>query len=135
MCNDNRPIEVLIFSMQKEHVAEFLEIDHEVWTLGEAAGMNGEASTAVGAVVGRQIPFLSKEVWLDKNNPGVITMHFIWESRARWIETSNLCFQKSLQELFDSRFTHPYDVVRIDSHEDTKIYRYSRFERIEEEDR
>ncbi len=45
------PIEVLVFEMSPEHVDEYLAIDHEVWTLGEAELPGFE-----------QIPFLSKEV-------------------------------------------------------------------------
>ncbi len=129
--NENRPIEVLIFSMREENVVEFLDIDHEIWTLGEAHGMLGSGTSTA---LTRTIPFLSKEVWLDKNNPGTITMHFIWESRERWVETSNVSLQHTLQEAFNSRFRHPYDVIRIDSHADSAIYRYSRFERLEADD-
>ncbi|NDF88783.1 MAG: TIGR03792 family protein, partial [Actinobacteria bacterium] len=45
------PIEVLVFEMSPEHVDEYLAIDHEVWTLGEAELPGFE-----------RIPFLSKEV-------------------------------------------------------------------------
>ena len=88
---DNRPIEVLIFSMQEEHVDEFMRIDHDVWTLGEASGLPSTMD---------RIPFLAKEVWLDKKKPGVITMHFIWESREKWEEMSDVCIQKKITKSF-----------------------------------
>ena len=46
------PIEVLVFEMDPAHVEEYLAIDHEIWTLGEATLPGFE-----------RIPFLSKEVW------------------------------------------------------------------------
>ena len=52
------PIEVLVFEISPEHVEEFLAIDHEVWTLGEAALPGFD-----------QVAFLSKEVWLDDSRP------------------------------------------------------------------
>lgn len=30
------PVEVLVFDVDPDHVEEFLRVDHEVWTLGEA---------------------------------------------------------------------------------------------------
>lgn len=52
------PIEVLVFEMSPEHVDEYLAIDHEIWTLGEATLPGFE-----------RIPFISKEVWLDDSRP------------------------------------------------------------------
>ena len=34
--SERLPIEVLVFRVDPAHVDEFLEVDHEVWTLGEA---------------------------------------------------------------------------------------------------
>ena len=34
--NEHYPVEHLIFETAPEHVQEFLDVDHEVWTLGEA---------------------------------------------------------------------------------------------------
>ena len=33
---EERPVEVLVFRMDPAVVDEFIRIDHEVWTLGEA---------------------------------------------------------------------------------------------------
>ena len=49
------PVEVLVFEVEPEHVDEFIAVDHEVWTLGEAGIAH--------------IPFLSKEVWIDDAEP------------------------------------------------------------------
>ena len=46
---ERRPVEVLVFRVEPGHVDEFLRVDHEVWTLGEALLEGHE-----------RIPFLSK---------------------------------------------------------------------------
>ena len=68
------PIEVLVFEMDPAHVDEYLAIDHEVWTLGEATLPGFE-----------RIPFLSKEVWLDDSRPGRVSIIFVWESLEAWM--------------------------------------------------
>jgi hypothetical protein len=59
---ERRPVEVLIFQMDPAVVDEFIRVDHEVWTLGEALMPSLS-----------RIPFLSKEVWLDDSKPGEVT--------------------------------------------------------------
>ncbi|MSZ96828.1 MAG: TIGR03792 family protein, partial [Actinobacteria bacterium] len=70
---ERRPVEVLVFRMDPHLVDEFLRVDHEVWTLGEAH-MEGLAA----------IPFLSKEVWLDDSKPGEVTIVFVWDTQEAW---------------------------------------------------
>jgi hypothetical protein len=53
------PIEGLVFTMDHAHVEQFLAVDHEVGTFGEAELPGFE-----------RIPFLSKEEWLDDSRPG-----------------------------------------------------------------
>lgn len=118
---ERRPVEVLVFKMNPQVVDEFLAIDHEVWTLGEAhtPGLD-------------RIPFLSKEVWLDDSKPGEVTLIFVWENQELWDVVGEQTFQQSLQEIFNQRFTHPIELIaahHIDSN--FGIHRVSRFERIE----
>ena len=117
--NEKLPIEVLVFEMDPKHVEEFLVADHEVWTLGEAElpGFN-------------QIPFLSKEVWLDDSWPGRVKLIFVWESLEAWMRVGSAEIQSRLQAEFDSRFKHPVKLVEA-WHEDTNfgLHRWSRFER------
>ena len=119
------PVEVLVFEVDPEHVDEFLAIDHEVWTMGEAETDGID-----------HIPFLSKEVWLDDAHPGRITLIFVWESMASWQRVGDEQFQAELQARFDERFPHQVTLLRAD-HEDSDfgIHRVSRFERIERGDR
>jgi uncharacterized protein (TIGR03792 family) len=113
------PIEVLVFEMDPAHVEEYLAIDHEIWTLGEATLPGFE-----------RIPFLSKEVWLDDSRPGRISIVFVWESLEAWMRVGTPEIQKRLQAEFDARFKHPVKLVEA-WHEETNfgIHRWSRFER------
>ncbi len=113
------PIEVLVFEMDPAHVKEYLAIDHEIWTLGEATLPGFE-----------RIPFLSKEVWLDDSRPGRVSVVFVWESLEAWMRVGAKEIQQRLQSEFDARFTHPVQLVEA-WHEDTNfgIHRWSRFER------
>jgi uncharacterized protein (TIGR03792 family) len=117
---ERRPVEVLVFEVEPDHVDAFLRVDHEVWTLGEAntPGHDG-------------IPFESKEVWLNDNRPGQITVVFVWPDRASWEAVDQPSFQQQLTDAFDRRFGHPYRLVRaIHDEERMGIHRWSRFERI-----
>ena len=113
------PVEILVFEMDPGHVDEFLEVDHEVWTLGEAY-LPGHST----------VPFLSKEVWLDDANPGRVTLVFVWESREAWDRVGEPSTQARLQAEFDRRFPHPVSLVAA-PHEESNhgIHRISRFER------
>ena len=113
------PIEVLVLEMSPEHVEEFLVADHEVWTLGEAELPGFD-----------QIPFLSKEVWLDDSWPGRVKLVFVWESLEAWMRVGITDIQKRLQAEFDARFKHPVKLVEA-WHEDSNfgLHRWSRFER------
>jgi uncharacterized protein (TIGR03792 family) len=119
--NEERPVEVLVFRMDPALVDEFIRVDHEVWTLSEAH-MEGLID----------IPFLSKEVWLDNSKPGEVTIVFVWDTQKAWDIVGNTEFQKKLQAEFDSRFPHPVELIAA-PHEDSNfgIHRVTRFERIE----
>jgi uncharacterized protein (TIGR03792 family) len=118
---ERRPVEILIFQMDPDVVNEFIQVDHEVWTLGEALipGLS-------------RIPFLSKEVWLDDSKPGEVTLVFVWDTQEEWDLVGETTFQQKLQNLFNSRFPHPVQLVRA-LHEDSAmgIHRVTRFERID----
>lgn len=116
---EKRPVEVLVFKMDPSVVDQFLEVDHEVWTIGEAT--LDPASP---------IPFLSKEVWLDDSRPGEVTLVFVWETLDQWLAVGNKEIQERLQAQFDERFPHPIELIAA-PHEDSNlgIHRWSRFER------
>ncbi|MCE2855169.1 MAG: TIGR03792 family protein [Ilumatobacteraceae bacterium] len=115
------PVEVLVFEVTPEDVNDFLELDHDIWTLKEAFGQRLE-----------RVPFLSKEVWLNDSRPGQITVVFVWESMEAWDTVGQAEFQQALQAEFDAKFGRPVKLVRA-YHElaDMGIHRYSRFERDE----
>lgn len=116
---ERRPVEVLVFSMDPAVVDEFIEVDHQVWTLGEADTPGVD-----------RIPFLSKEVWLDDSKPGEVTLVFVWEDMEMWKMAGEADFQERLQRRFDSLFPHPIRLLAA-HHEDSDygIHRVSRFER------
>ena len=119
--NERRPVEVLVFRMDPAVVDEFIRVDHQVWTLGEALmpGLN-------------TIPFLSKEVWLDDSRPGEVTLVFVWDTQEQWDIVGETSFQQELQRIFDSQFPHPVELIRA-PHEDSQfgIHRVSRLERVD----
>jgi uncharacterized protein (TIGR03792 family) len=119
VAGEHRPVEVLVFEVEPDHLDEFLRIDHEVWTLGEALlpGLD-------------RIPFLSKEVWLDDSRPGRVTLVFVWASMELWERVGDAEVQRRLQTEFDERFPHPVRLVAA-LHEDADfgLHRWSRFER------
>lgn len=119
--DERLPVEVLVFEMEPAVVEEFLAVDHEVWTLGEALLPGFD-----------RIPFLSKEVWLDDSRPGRVTLVFVWESREAWQQVDDREVQTRLQAEFDARFPHPVRLVEA-WHVDTDfgLHRWSRFARRE----
>lgn len=118
---ERRPVEVLIFTMDPGDVEAFLEIDHQVWTLGEADSIDGT-----------ELPFLSKEVWLNDNRPGEITIVFVWPDQATWDAVGADAIQTRLLTAFDARFGRPYELRReIHLEENHGIHRWSRFARPE----
>ena len=110
-----------MFQVDPADVDDFLRVDHEIWTLGEAflPGID-------------RIPFRSKEVWLDDAHPGRITLVFVWESSAAWEAVGDTEVQRVLQATFDERFARPVTLVRA-FHEESHhgIHRWSRFERLD----
>ena len=115
------PVEVLVFEVAPEHVEEFLAVDHDVWTLGEAHTDGFD-----------HIPFLSKEVWLDDAHPGRIVLTFVWESIESWRRVGDEQLQETLQAQFDARFPHPVTLLRaLHEESDFGIHRVSRFERTD----
>ena len=118
--NEHYPVEHLIFTTAPEHMEEFLKIDHEIWTLGEADTPGID-----------HIPFLYKEVWVNDNKPGEMHFIFVWESMESWKKCGQKEFQDLLVSKFDAKFKHPYKLTRaIHSEENFGIHRFSRFERI-----
>ena len=107
--------------MDPTDVDRFLEIDHDVWTLGEAATLDGP-----------EIPFLAKEVWLNDERPGEVTIVFVWPDQATWDAVGAADIQTRLTAAFDERFDRPYELVReIHLEQNHGLHRWSRFARPE----
>ena len=52
--HERLPVELMVFEVDPDDLEEFLRVDHDVWTLGEAFAEGLD-----------RIPFISTEVWLD----------------------------------------------------------------------
>lgn len=119
--DERRPVEVLVYRVDPSHVEEFLRVDHEVWTLGEALlpGLD-------------RIPMLSKEVWLDDSRPGEVTLVFVWDDKQSWDRVARSDVQAALTARFEQLFPHRAELVSA-RHEESQfgIHRVSRFERKE----
>jgi uncharacterized protein (TIGR03792 family) len=115
--NEDLPIEILEFYTKPIHVEEFLKVDYEIWTKFESENEL------------YNFPFISKEVWLDKNNPGKITIIHIWKSLELWKLIDNKEFQNKCITEFERHFTHPYKFL-TNSHDVSfwSKYRHSRYE-------
>lgn len=113
------PVEILVMEVDPDDVDEFLRVDHEVWTLGEAFSPASD-----------HIPFVSKEVWLNDARPGTITLVFVFESIEAWQAVGADSIQAELTAEFERRFTRPYRLARaVHEEESFGIHRWSRFER------
>jgi uncharacterized protein (TIGR03792 family) len=118
--DERRPVEILVFRVDPADVDEFLRVDHEVWTLGEAATPGLD-----------EIPLLAKEVWLNDARPGEITIVIEWPSIEAWDAVDDPAFQRRLTAAFDGRFGRPYELVRAIHDEQRRgIHRWSRFEPV-----
>ena len=89
---EHYPVEHLVFETAPEFVEEFLEVDHEVWTLGEAESDLFD-----------HIPFLYKEVWINENKPGEMHFIFIWESMESWKKVDDKDIQAAAEKPVKTR--------------------------------
>ena len=115
---EHLPVEILQFYTKPEFVDEFIRADYNVWTLRES--INNDIS---------HFPFLTKEVWLNDNNPGEITIVHTWKSIELWKAIDKREFQKKCIEEFNTAFGHPYRLLS-NPHDSSfwKKYRYSKYE-------
>lgn len=61
-------VEYLVFEVKPELVDRFIELDHELWTL-YLKDMPG---------------FISKEIWVNKSNPGEVSSILYWNTKEEW---------------------------------------------------
>jgi len=90
------PIEHLVFQLSDPaSMDEFIALDLEIWT------------TRLAAYDG----FISKEVWINTNNPGEVHNVIIWEKMDKWksIPIEDL---KKIAEDFDRAYGKKYMTTR-----------------------
>jgi len=61
-------IEQLVFQVEPEHLDRWLELDHQIWTVGLAQWTG----------------FVGKETWINQDKPGEITAIIYWTSLECW---------------------------------------------------
>lgn len=115
---EHLPVEILNFYTKPEFVDEFIKADYNIWTLRESINNNIA-----------KFPFFRKEVWLNDNNPGEITIVHIWKSIELWKAIDKREFQKKCIEEFNAAFGHPYRLLsNVDDSSFWKRYRHSKYE-------
>jgi|LauGreDrversion4_2_1035121.scaffolds.fasta_scaffold27906_3 uncharacterized protein (TIGR03792 family) len=116
--NEKFPVEILQFYTKPEYVEEFIKVDYDIWTLKEAIDNNIAA-----------YPFYAKEVWLNEQNPGEITIIHIWKSLELWKMLDQKEFQKKCIKEFNNKFKYPYRLLtNVHDQSFWSKYRYSRYE-------
>jgi uncharacterized protein (TIGR03792 family) len=83
-------IEQLVFHVEPEHLQCWLELDHQIWTRGLA-----------------QWPgFAGKQVWINQDEPGEITMVIYWTRYEHWqaidpdwVVRTDAAFQQALGDI------------------------------------
>jgi len=115
---EHLPVEILQFYTKPEFVEKFIKADYDVWTMREAINNNIA-----------HFPFLSKEVLLNDNNPGEITIVHTWKSIELWKMIDQRDFQKKCIKEFNEAFPHPYHLLsNVHDSNFFKRYRYSKYE-------
>jgi uncharacterized protein (TIGR03792 family) len=83
-------IEQLVFQVGPEHLDCWLELDHEIWTVGLAQWEG----------------FAGKEIWINQDKPGEITVivywtrYEFWQSvDPEWVVRTDETFKRALGEV------------------------------------
>lgn len=94
--NKKFPVEYLIFQIENPNsVDKFIELDHKIWT--------SYLSSFQG--------FISKDVWVNFNNPGEIHTILIWETMDDW-KSIPLDGLKEKDKEFIKAFGEPFEMTR-----------------------
>jgi len=94
--NKHYPVEYLIFQVaDSTKIESFIELDDQIWT----------------SFLSKQPGFISKEVWINENQPGEIHTILIWENMDGWksIELSEL---KRIDQVFKQAFGSEFMITR-----------------------
>jgi len=98
-------VEYLVFEVDPAHREQFIAVDDQIWT----------------SALRSQRGFVAKEVWVDENQPGQVTLITYWSSYALWkaIPSDEL---EAIDERFTQAFGHPFTLIE----EGHKIHRWFR---------
>lgn len=105
-------VEHLVFQVNPERLEEWLALDHEVWTLGEALHWPG---------------LVRKEVWLNQQVPGEVHCIIYWRDYAAWMAIDPDWLAEN-ERRFVARFgAADARFVRADHEEGALCYKISEF--------
>lgn len=105
-------IEHLVFQVKPERLEAWLELDHELWTLGEARRWPG---------------LLRKEVWLNPAVPGEVHCLIYWSDYRQWMAIDQEWLDET-ERRFAERFgAGDYRLVRSDHADGVQYYKISEF--------
>ena len=94
--NKKYPVEHLIFNVANtSRLNDFIDLDEKIWTY--------ELSKFKG--------FISKEVWINDNNPGEVHTILIWETMDEW-KSIPLEKLKEIDDKFIEAYNGEFKIVR-----------------------
>jgi uncharacterized protein (TIGR03792 family) len=115
-CERPLAVEHLVFQVKPERLTEWLELDHEIWTLGEAQRWPG---------------LLRKEVWLNSNVPGEVHCIIHWSDYDLWMAIDPQWLADN-EKKFIARFgEEDFKFVRSDHEDGIQCYKISEFNLID----
>ncbi|MGI5958959.1 MAG: TIGR03792 family protein [Massiliimalia sp.] len=103
-------VEELVFRVKPECLEEFIQADHEIWTL----------------YLAKCPGFMSKEVWVSDTVPGEVTSIIYWSDYELWQQVS-VEEMAEVQKQFDARVgVENYEFVSA-PHETSQKYRVTEY--------
>jgi uncharacterized protein (TIGR03792 family) len=105
-------VEHLVFQVNPERLEEWLALDHEIWTLGEAERWPG---------------LVRKEVWLNANVPGEVHCVIYWSDYDLWMSIDPAWLAWNETRFADRFGAEDVRFVRADHEEGIQCYKISEF--------
>ena len=107
-------VERLVFQVKPERLAEWLALDHEIWTLGEAH---------------RSPALLRKEIWLNEAVPGEVHCIIFWSDIHLWMSIDPQWLAETEKTFVDRFGGEDFRFVRSDHGDGIQCFKISEFNR------
>ncbi len=106
-------VEHLVFQVNPERLEEWLELDHELWTVGESQAWPG---------------MIRKEVWVNSLVPGEVHCILYWRDLDLWLAIDQHWLAEN-EARFAARFgANDYRLVRADHEDGGVCYKISEYD-------